>query len=275
MSVTCKVFGNPQIVKIPSAIEGTNQQYQYFTDMLKLALSKTEEEFGKAELQIVNANMVQERQLKNLENSLLDVMWSVTTVQREVKYLPIYIPLSQGLFGYRVFLIHQQDRLFNNDELTLQKIKRLSSVQGVGWPDTKVLKDNGFNVTVTDYASAFKLLEKQFINYFPRGVNEVKEELDNHPSLKLEKHHVLVYPNLMYFFVKKGNLQLAWRIEQGLERAKLDGSFDTIQQSSPIIMHGKKILENRHIHFLKADVSRRTEGAYIRLLKENNIPLNN
>lgn len=41
--------------------------------------------------------MLQNRQLISLNKGILDVVWTVTTIERETNYRPIKVPLMKGL----------------------------------------------------------------------------------------------------------------------------------------------------------------------------------
>ncbi|MEC7469240.1 MAG: hypothetical protein VYC51_05270, partial [Pseudomonadota bacterium] len=151
-------------------------------------------------------------------------MWSVTTFEREQHHHVIRIPLTGGMFGYRVLLVSQDNPLFIT-EIALDQLKQLSAVQGSDWPDTDILKYHGFNVSTSVYSSAFKLLDKGMVDYFPRAVHEVFEELSTHRDLaiEVESHIALQYHNPMFFFVSEHRPELAERLEVGLQRLYENG----------------------------------------------------
>jgi hypothetical protein len=73
--------------------------------------------------------------------------------------------------------------------------------------------------------------------------------------LAVEKQLLLYYPTAMYYFVKKGNTQLANQIEKGLTIAIADGSFDRlfyafnqefIEKST---LHARNIITLSNPHF--------------------------
>lgn len=74
------------------------------------------------------------------------------------------------------------------------------------------------------------MLHKARFDYFPRSILEIKWDYQNHQDLNIsiEKNTLIQYPTAYYFYVRKGNNQLASAIEYGLEQAWKDGSFDKI-----------------------------------------------
>ena len=75
------------------------------------------------------------------------------------------------------------------------------------------------------------MLESERIDYLPRAVTEVWLEADAHQeNLMVEPALVFRYPAASYFFVRKGNEQLAADITVGFEKLIADGSFEKIFQ---------------------------------------------
>ena len=79
------------------------------------------------------------------------------------------------------------------------------------------------------------MLSYKRFDYFPRGVNEIWEEVRTHRNqgLIVEKTLLLKYPAPIYFFVNKRNVELAKRLEKGLRLAIQDGSFDRLFLNHP------------------------------------------
>ncbi len=231
------------------ALKGTEGQFNYFTELLNLALEKTQAEYGALDLAYASMPMVQDRQLQLLDSGGIDLIWSITTRAREQNYLPIYVPLANGLFGYRLFLItsDNQDRFPAN--ISNEQLKQLQAVQATDWPDVHILRANQFKVETETYQNCFWLLIRNYVDYFPRGVSEINGELhlyeDN--GVIVEPNLALYYPNLMYFFVKKQNTALAQRLQLGLERAMKDGSFQRLLHQYLVANDVKHILASRRI----------------------------
>jgi ABC-type amino acid transport substrate-binding protein len=112
------------------------------------------------------------------------------------------------------------------------ELRGLTAGQGSDWPDFAILRANGFKVYgTTNYDSLFSMLETERIDYFPRSVNEVWMEADAHQEqLMVEPTLAFRYAAASYYFVRKGNEQLASDITVGLEKMIADGSFDKLFQ---------------------------------------------
>jgi len=161
----------------------------------------------------------------------VDVVWTMTSKEREEVLLPIRIPLEKGLLGWRIFLIQTKNAGKFANIKSLDDLKKYEAGQGHDWPDTEILRASGLKVKGSpNYDSIFKMLEAGRFDYFPRSVLEIWDEAKSHPDmdLEIEKTVVVQYPTAQYFFVNKKNTQLAGLIESGLQLALKDGSFDKL-----------------------------------------------
>lgn len=223
---------SPQLVRHIAPQSEKDLRNRYFIDLLDLVLSKTEQELGPFRLESNKAKMSQNRSLLQLQNNDgIDVVWTMSTAEREEALLPIRIPLLKGLLGQRLLMIRQQDIGRFAKVESLQDLQAFSAGQGSGWPDNKILRANNIGVIEgMNYEGLFGMLQRQRFDYFPRGINEIFDELEQHKSENFvaEPHLVISYRAPIYYFVSKQNRELAARIEQGLWIAFSDGSFDAL-----------------------------------------------
>jgi hypothetical protein len=207
--------------------------------VLQLALSKVA---GKYTLAPADSVMDQNRALLQLEvpNGGMDVVWSMTTVEREQRFAPVRIPIEKGLIGWRLAIIAQK----NPDKLrsvkSVNDLKQFTACQGHDWPDTSILRENGLRVlTDSSYQNLFRLISTGPADFFPRSALEIWGELDAHKAdgMIIDPYLVIHYQAAMYFFVKKTNQALADEITRGLEKAIADHSFERLFQSE----YGEKL----------------------------------
>ena len=200
--------------------------------VLNLALQKTGVRY---KLAPSTKSYRQSQLFKRLEENLeINVLWSMTDNQREQQLRPIRIPITRGLIGLRALLTHKDNGFLTASVSTLDDLLVFSPVQGISWPDTKILQANGFNVlTAQNYVEATALMNDNSADFFPRSVVEVFGELNNaySPDFRLKKGIFIAYPTAQYFFTNKRNVTLSRLIETGLQRALEDGSYhDLFQQ---------------------------------------------
>lgn len=216
----------PLRVIYPKAESGRDIRTDYPLELLRLALDRSGESF---ELKPSQASMQQARSLRQLaKGEGLDIVWSVTTRERERDLLPIRIPIDRGLIGWRVLLIRKDEQVRMDSIDSLAGLARLCGGQGHDWPDLGVLRTNGLRVLASPtYEGLFAMLQQGRIDYFPRAVAEAGPELERHQQMDLaiENHLLLHYPSALYFFVRQGNRPLADAVTRGLERAIADGSM--------------------------------------------------
>lgn len=221
----------------------------YAAKMIKLALEHVDRKY---EHQIVDGSLTQVRMVEDTLNGTLDIMWAGTSVELEEMLQPIRIPLYKGLLGHRFFIIRKGDQSRFDNVKTLDDLRKLKLGQGTSWVDTKILEGNGLNVVKTmKYQNLFYMLDGGRFDAFPRAVFEPFSEVEKNPQLNLEveKHLMLVYKMDFYLFVSKKNKQLAKDLEQGLNAAIADGSFEKVFMSSPNVQEAiqKGDLKNRII----------------------------
>tara|TARA_Y100001968_G_scaffold199584_1_gene183168 strand:+ start:2331 stop:3263 length:933 start_codon:yes stop_codon:yes gene_type:complete len=242
----------PETLRIPAQVTTDNQTYAYYVEVLKLALETTSDRDSAIRVIPDPLNANQNRLLRQIKVGSTDVTWAVTTEKREREYLAVYFPVARGLFGYRVFLIHPDNRaLFVNK--SPKALKQDLSVQGMGWPDSEIMRFNGYRVEEVPTTMMFKLIESKMADFFPRSVIEVENELSNLSSnqLAVAPSIAFYYPSPSYFFVNKQNKKLAQRIKQGLDKALTNGKLLRLYAQQPFAKSANTMLLNRRIIALK------------------------
>lgn len=210
-------------------------RYDYRTALLELALSYSPDDHSATLITLqAEPDIPIPRGIHLMtKDSIQGIVSLATTKEREEKLLAIKVPIMAGILGMRVFLIHK-----NNKE-TFLNIKNLSQLKqkvagfGEHWGDISILKENNIPVLpVVKYPSLFEMLNAQRFDYFPRGVNEILGEYEENKyeleDLAIEQSLALYYPYPVYFFVNKSNVELAKRIEYGLQQALKDGRFESL-----------------------------------------------
>jgi len=213
--------------------------------LLNLALAKTSE-YGDFEV-TRSVEMGQGRVLRELAQSrsdLVDIANVASSSQRESQLLAVPIPIDGGLLGFRVCVVQPHalplfEGVSSIDDLRQRNIR---IGQGLHWPDTDILEVNGVPVvTHTRYEILFRMLRNDRFDCFARGVSEVMYDLqiENDPELVIEPTLLLAYPMPSYFFTAPDDYLTAHRVQLGMERAIVDGSFgDFLRQ-----YYGKPIEE--------------------------------
>ncbi len=242
-----------EVIHYPRPESTKDSRTEYPAKLLKLALQNTE---GQYTVSSSTKVMLQMRALKDLENNVgnVQIVWSMTSKEREERLLPIRIPIYKGLIGWRLPLVRKQNvELFSNIK-TIDNLTRLVAGQGHDWPDTQILRFNELKVIAApNYEGLFKMLELGRFQYFPRSVAEIWAEAKKHSNqeLVIDKHIALHYQAAFYYFVNKDNKALAKALTTGLEKSIADGSFEKLFRKYHTSLLSRANLKNRTVIKLK------------------------
>lgn len=165
----------------------------------------------------------------------VDIVWTMTSAEREQKLRPVRIPIDRGLFGWRVLLVRRGESARFARVRSLDDLRAFRFLQGHDWPDTSILEANGLQVErSTNFDSLFPMLAKGRADALPRAAVEVAQELRRYGEanqLELEPGLVLRYPTALYYFVSPNRHDLAELIERGLRRMMASGQWDRLLHS--------------------------------------------
>lgn len=203
---------------------------QYPSQLLRLALSKS---CPLCRIRPSAALMPQGRALTELQigSGEVNIVWSMTSVEREQQLQPIRIPIYKGLIGWRIPLVMPAAEAKLAMVRNVDDLRRFTFGQGEDWPDTEILQRNGLTVFVANqYDALFRMLAAGRFDLFPRAVIEIGPEALKHAAsgMVIDSHIVLHYPAAFYFFVNRNNTLLADLVQRGLMQALDDGSFDRL-----------------------------------------------
>ncbi|MFA6069212.1 MAG: hypothetical protein WC810_11580 [Janthinobacterium sp.] len=236
-------------------------QQGYVTALLQQALARSGQAYAlrRSELRMVQTRAMQE--IATASGSV-DVVWAMTSRERETQLLPVRIPIDRGLIGWRVALIQARQPQLLRAVRSIAALARLSAGQMRDWPDSAILQANGLRLdTSSTYEGLFRQLAAGRIDYFPRSVIEAQSELASHAQLPLalDTHLVIRYPAALYFFVGRHRPELARHIEIGLESMLADGSFAQLfQQHFGRLADGLKLAHRYMLELANPDLPEET-----------------
>lgn len=240
------------VIKVIKPESEKDVRQQYYEKILILALEKTKSKYGEYKIERVDIGYQGRRATLLAEGSpVLDLIWTMTNREREKTMLPVRVPLLKGLMGYRLLIINKNNAEKFKNIKNIEELKKLTAVQGHDWPDTEILITNGFKVEkATIYEGMFKMISLKRVDYFPRGLNEPFDEIKNRPKLNLmvESSIMLKYFAPFFFFVNVKRADLRDRIEEGLNIAIDDGSFDELFYSD---ISNKEMLDKVNFNKMK------------------------
>lgn len=233
------------------------RQVEYCPTLLKMILNASKApneviDFNYTDLRFSQARWFAEVQ-RNTSNNLI---WTVTTKEREELLRPIRIPVFKGLLGQRILVIRKEDQEKFSRVKTLQDLAEFKAGQGIHWPDTDIMQANGLPVTVGASAdNLYKMLKVKRFDYFPRGILELMPEAAHLKANDVvpEEEILLSYPSAMYFFVNKKNTELAERIEKGWAIVLKNGEFDKFFYSHPRVVAALNELKKHKRRIIKLE----------------------
>jgi hypothetical protein len=247
LCISTAALAGPTIVTYPRPESLDDDIGEYGIALLQLALDRSGSRYL---VQLSAARMQQNRAIIELQSGSgrIDVVGTVTSREREDAMLPIRIPMTRGLIGWRLALVDADRRDLLREIRSLADLQALPTGQGQDWPDLRILRHSGFKVEpVMVYHNLFGMLHAGRIVWAPRSVNEIWAEAAAHPELVVDPYVALRYPSADYFFVRNGNTALAEDIRRGMEAALADGSFEKLfyQHYGPLIRKAR--LEQRRL----------------------------
>ncbi|ACA87423.1 type 2 periplasmic-binding domain-containing protein [Shewanella woodyi] len=222
------VNAEPQVIRYNISDQFVDPKQSYYIDLLRLALEKSREPYGDYQLQAVVSEMAQARTVQLVQKGELDLVWTMTSIDRERRLTPVYFPLLKGLMGYRIAIIRRQDKQRFADIESVEELQVIPVGQGSDWPDSDILQKQGFTLVRGAARSLLSMLNMHRFDYFLRALHEPWDEVIGHPSLMIDSSFVIIYPSPIYFFVNPDDKRLAERVEYGLRNALLDGSFEAL-----------------------------------------------
>jgi hypothetical protein len=231
LSLSTMTMAADQLVRYPAPQNAADRRSDYPVALLQAALARTA-----PHLTVVPAKHLfsRSRALEELTpGGVVDVVWTLTSIEREQKYLPIRIPIYFGYGGYRLLLIHQQQADRFSALRTGAQWRDVQFAQVHDWLDTALLRQHGWQVQgVSQYANVFQLLLKHRVDAVPRGVLEITDEAQQWQAqgLMIENTWLIKYPSAEYFFVSQQNPQLAIYLQEGLQQMQQDGSLSRLFQ---------------------------------------------
>ncbi len=223
------VVASPSDVVYPKPKNQHDVMFEYPLQLLKLAIEQSKAPIGLASS---SKYLPEKRALYKLRNKDgVDILWSLTSEQNEEDFLAIKIPLFKGLSGWRVPLISEEHQVPTETIKSVEDLKQYTVIQGSDWPGRFIFEANNIAVHhAYQEKSRFEMLSKKRGDMLFRSVvaSGADKKLQEEFGVKIDSKLLVRYPSAVYFFVHKGNQELASYIKGGLEVAVENGSFDRL-----------------------------------------------
>ena len=217
------------LVRYPASEVTNDERGSYYASLLKLVLAKSNSSIEAEPTE--EASGIKRAFARMAAGDGVDVMWAPATRQLDREFLRVPVPLDNGILGWRLFLVRQQDSERFRSVGSLEELKARPAGQVAEWIDTDILRFNGLPVVPSmRYQDLFNMLTAQRFSYLPRGIGEIQDEAKDYApqGIQIEPHLALYYPMCAYFYVARRNTLLAAQLEDGLKLARKDGSLERL-----------------------------------------------
>jgi ABC-type amino acid transport substrate-binding protein len=208
--------------------------YQF--ELLQLVLDKTRPTYGDYALTRVTTFFTTARVRRELSRgkvfNVQAAPWRPATMKNLEPALRVDIDICKGLIGYRQLIIaaDNQQSFLKIDHL--EQLKEYTVGIGRGWVDTDIFLDNGFKVnSAANFETLLPMLVAKRFDFLSLSVIEADEAIKNSgfsDSILVADKPLLYMPLPFVFYVSIHEPLLAQRINDGLNIAMTDGSFDTL-----------------------------------------------
>jgi len=224
----------PDIPQYTMWLRGGGGQFDYEKRLIDMLLSKTSADYGPYALIPYKRELNFERERLeslNAQNYHIHIAPDYPDDQHLRRdFVRLEQPVAQGLFGYRRLIVRRSD-LDKFSRIHDQKhLQQLIAGQGLGWPDTQILRNNGFKVIESvNLSSLLGMLSKHRFDFIPMAAHEIEATMtamaDQFPDLVPEPNILIYYPVALYIFARQQDERLIERLQSGLKQSKHDGSF--------------------------------------------------
>ncbi|AWB68251.1 hypothetical protein C2869_18345 [Saccharobesus litoralis] len=212
----------------------TTETYEY--QVLQLALNKTQSSYGKYQLSVTPKAVPPSRLIVEANSSRYENFIFLNSASQEAADALAYarFPALLGIIGYRVAFVSNGLKQQGYSIDSREELMRFTMLQGRGWLDGDILKDNGFTLkTGRNILGLYHMVANDRANFFPIGANQIQgawQHFNHVEGLAIDDKVVMYYPLPRFFFMSKQNQAIINRIERGLIAAYDDGSLQTLWQ---------------------------------------------
>jgi hypothetical protein len=223
-----------ETVRFPGGDRSEDRRWDFVLAVLELSLGKTAAAGSTDTVMRLPAQM-QARRISELLADNLDVAVAIGSKDLQdgpTLFLPI--PLQRGMLGWRLLLVNKAVAPRLAQVRTLEQLRPLRLGYPRAFADYGIMEAAGFNIVYAGgYESLFRMLELGRLDWVSRGVGEVFAELDalerrGVSGIVMDPSLALRYKADWFFIVNPRKPELARRIQQGLELAMRDGSYDRL-----------------------------------------------
>lgn len=209
----------------------------YFNDLVTSILQITTSQFGPFQTVIHDERLSPVRtMLEVAKGEILHLAfassWFRNTMPKD-SYVEFENAFLFNLIGLRSFIIRPETRPVLAKVTRSSQVYKLPAGQGEGWPDSKILKHNGFTVVEGyDMDSLFPMLVKKRFDLFPLSILEADRTVNDYkaryPDILIQPGLNLYYPFPFSLFISARRPRIVERFRYGVDLALANGTIKTL-----------------------------------------------
>lgn len=210
---------------------------RYFNDLVTTILQATTPQFGPFQTVMHDERLSPVRtMLEVARGEILHLAfassWFRNTMPKDT-YVEFESSFLFNLGGLRSFITRPDTQTVLTRITRAGQVFGLPAGQGEGWPDSKILRHNGFKVIEGyDMDSLFPMLRKKRFDLFPLSILEaertVSEYKDRYPELSVMRGVNLYYPFPFSLFVSARHPRIIERFRFGVDLVLTNGTVKTL-----------------------------------------------
>ena len=164
-----------------------------------------------------------------LQRGEISVLILGPTAERERKFLPVRVDMTDNLVNQRILFIPKGRQSLYDPVHSLEDFRRLRQVAGLGaaWADTAIWKANDLPVVTIDgdWKRLYRMVESPArpIDYLPRGAHEIAHEWAHQVALDVERNLVFSYDQDHVLYVSPAYPELHRLLQELLPQAQRSG----------------------------------------------------
>lgn len=254
------------VVKTVTPLSGGGKSTAYKEEILLRALKLTQPDYGDFIIQNTSIDMKPTRAMDCIqEGELINVAIIAANKNWDKNTLAIKKPIRGGTLSYRLLLINKNDVSQFSKVNTLEELNHFTAGLQNDWSTTKLFETTHSPLVKSqNFEGLFLMLNNHRIDYIPRAIYEVFDELSERQS-KIE--NVVIAPNIAlyapmvsYFYVSPKTPLLAKRIELGLQKMVENGDLKSIfnryysEEITKAQLKGRTIIEIDNPYFNDASI---------------------
>lgn len=198
------------------------------------------------------------QEISMLQTKQLNVMWAPKNQELEDQLLAVKIPLDKEIVGSVAIIVRQNELTKFKNIDNLRELKSLKAGVRKDTVTRRILEDHSFNIVATLRGHYGHMLDGERFDYFPVAASNAYKQVNDWSEK--EKLDLVVHPDLLlklplnsYFYVEKGNIELAATIKEALIKAIEAGDFDAVLKASPGYQATQKFLERHKVKVMDVE----------------------